>query len=283
MSVDKNFRERVLESNRYVHSFLVELNEYQKSPHFRPENQQKVRNILLQLTAPLTEKKRMIDFGCGTGFVINLAHDLFEEVVGVDITQEMMARVDLSPGNIRLVEALAEATPFEDNHFDFATAYSFMDHLFDYKIFLQEVYRVLKPGGVFYSDLNPNREFIVAMEKMAVRSVQDECSSHISREIKGALHNGEFYQHQFGMDAEQLEQAEPGKTINKGFLLHEVAQVAKDIGFMDCKIEFEWFINQGEWVNQKDQGQAALIEEYLASMRPLSDQFYKYLRFVLVK
>ena len=33
---------QVLESNRYVHAFLVEKDEYNKSPHFRPENKHKV-------------------------------------------------------------------------------------------------------------------------------------------------------------------------------------------------------------------------------------------------
>jgi len=275
--------QQVLESNRYVHAFLVEKDEYNKSPHFRPENKRKVRNIIQGICNSLPQRQRMIDFGCGTGFVIGLSHDLFTEVVGVDITQQMMAQVDLTPGNICLFEALAESTPFPDNHFDFATAYSFMDHLFDYKTFLQEAFRVLKPGGVFYTDLNPNREFILAMEKTASLAQQQLFSGQIQREIKGALHNGEHYHSQFGMDAAKLEQAEPGKTVNKGFLASDVIQVATDIGFSSCKVEFEWFVNQGEWVNQKPDGQAQLIEEYLLSMRPLSDQLYKYLRFVMTK
>ncbi|OCW98192.1 class I SAM-dependent methyltransferase [Alishewanella sp. HH-ZS] len=274
---------QVLESNRYVHAFLVEKDEYNKSPHFRPENKRKVRNIIQGICNSLPQRQRMIDFGCGTGFVIGLSHDLFTEVVGVDITQQMMAQVDLTPGNISLCEALAESTPFPDNHFDFATAYSFMDHLFDYKTFLQEAFRVLKPGSVFYTDLNPNREFILAMEKTASLAQQQLFSGQIQREIKGALHNGEHYHSQFGMDAAKLELAEPGKTVNKGFLASEVMQVAADIGFSSCKVEFEWFVNQGEWVNQKPDGQAQLIEEYLLSMRPLSDQLYKYLRFVMTK
>ncbi|MDX5407658.1 MAG: class I SAM-dependent methyltransferase [Chromatiaceae bacterium] len=275
--------QQVIESNKYVHAFLAEKNEYNKSPHFRPENKRKVRNIVERLCNNLHARHRMIDFGCGTGFMIALSHDLFAEVAGVDITQEMMAQVDLTPGNITLYEALAESTPFPDNHFDFATAYSFMDHLFDYKVFLQEAYRVLKPGGVFYTDLNPNRDFIVAMENAATLAQRNTFSSHIQREIKGALHNGEYYQQQFGMDAAQLEQAEPGKTLRKGFLASDVLQVAKDVGFTSCHVEFEWFVNQGEWVNQKPDGHSQIIDEYLLSMRPLSDHLYKYLRFVMTK
>lgn len=281
-NIDEKMRQ-VLESNKYVHAFLVQKDEYNKSPHFRPENKRKVRAIVERLSQNLHAHERMIDFGCGTGFMIALSHDLFSEVAGVDITQEMMAQVDLTPGNISLYESLAESTPFPDNHFDFATAYSFMDHLFDYKTFLQEAFRVLKPGGVFYTDLNPNRAFILSMENAAKLAQQHSFSAQIQREIKGALHNGEYYEQQFGMDANKLEQAEPGKTLCKGFLASEVIQVAKEVGFSTCKVEFEWFVNQGEWVNQKPAGHSQIIEEYLLSMRPLSDHLYKYLRFVMTK
>ncbi|MCA1929454.1 class I SAM-dependent methyltransferase [Rheinheimera sp.] len=283
MSNDNDLREKTLESNRYVHSFLVGINEYQKSPHFRPENQQKVRGILLRLTSGLSNKKQMIDFGCGTGFIIALSHDLFDEVVGVDITREMMAQVDLSPGNIKLVEALAEKTPFAENQFDFATAYSFMDHLFDYREFLQEAYRVLKPGGVLYTDLNPNREFIHSMLQASAVLEPEQRSVILRREIEGALDNGSNYEQQFGLDATALAQAEPGKTLAKGFQAQEVLDYAKLLGFRTVEVEYEWYVDQGFWVNQQPEGYAQIIDQYLQSMLPVSAHFYKYLRFILTK
>ena len=77
-------REEAIKANIYVHAFLANAGEYNKSPHFRPENQEKVRNILLRLTAACREKNKVIDFGCGTGFMIHLMHDLFKEVHGAD-------------------------------------------------------------------------------------------------------------------------------------------------------------------------------------------------------
>ena len=283
MSNKKLMREKVLQSNKYVHSFLAERNEYTKSPHFLPENQKKVRDLIEDLSKKLNKRSKMIDFGCGTGFIIHLAHDLFDEVVGIDITPEMMELVDLSSGNITLIESLAEETPFKDNTFDFATAYSFMDHLFDYKSFLQEVYRVLKPGGIFYADLNPNRDFIVAMEQISYKYPDSSYTAEISKEVTGALKNGEHYQAEFGIDPIELNDAEPGKSVEKGFFIEDVRQVAKDIGFSKSNIELEWFVNQGEWLKERSHGQMEAIEQYLRSMTPLSNQFYKYLRFIFVK
>jgi len=277
-------KEEAIKANIYVHAFLANAGEYNKSPHFRAENQEKVRNILLRLTAECGDKQKVIDFGCGTGFMINLMSDLFAEVHGVDITQDMMKQVDLSSGNVVLHESLAESTPFGDSTFDFATAYSFMDHLVDYRAFLEEAYRVLKTGGVFYSDLNPNRDFIMAIsaaERLAGGFLHN--TPIVNREIQGALHNGVYYQKNYGMDADLLEKAEPIKTHDKGFSAVEVLEVAREIGFSDCRVEFEWFLGQAKVMHEQSLADSDKVEQYLNAVLPVSSQLFKYLRFVFVK
>jgi hypothetical protein len=69
----------VIRANVEVHSRMVEV--YQKEPHFRPENQARVRNILSALRRRATGG-RLLDLGCGTGFIIDLARDLFDEIQG---------------------------------------------------------------------------------------------------------------------------------------------------------------------------------------------------------
>lgn len=277
-------REEAIKANIYVHAFLANAGEYQKSPHFRPENREKVRQILKRLTSelPRNTESKVIDFGCGTGFMIDLMKDLFIEVHGVDITLDMMKQVDLSSGNIHLHESLAESTPFASNHFEFATAYSFMDHLFDYRDFLQEAYRVLKPGGVFYSDLNPNRAFIAAMVS-AEQAPGPIVTPIVEREIQGALHNGSHYEKNFGMDGKLLEQAEPIKSKDKGFDAGEVLAVARNIGFTGCNVEYEWFLGQAKVMHEQSKERVEIVDQYLHSVLPVSSQLYKYLRFVFIK
>lgn len=279
-------REEALNANIYVHAFLANSGEYQKSPHFRPENQAKVRRILTRIVAKKPASKqgitKAIDFGCGTGFMIDLMKDMFNEVHGIDITKDMMKHVDLSSGNVFLHESLAEKTPFPDNHFDFATAYSFMDHLFNYADFLQEAHRVLKPGGTFYSDLNPNRAFINSMAR-----VESDKTSIImpivQKEVAGALHNGEHYEKQFGMNASMLEKAEPIKSKDKGFDSEAVLSAARKIGFSDCKVEFEWFLGQASIMHGHSPESADVVDGYLNSVLPVSSQLFKYLRFIFIK
>ncbi|KUI15636.1 hypothetical protein AU192_07160 [Mycobacterium lehmannii] len=275
--------QETLEANRYVHSVLVETGEYQKSPHFRPENIAKVRDLILTLTADIESvDSRAIDFGCGTGFMIDLMKDRFGEIHGVDITQAMMKEVDLSTGNVFLHEAMAEHTPFADEYFDFATAYSFMDHLFDAHLFLKEVHRVLKPGGVFFAGLNPNRDFIQAMEQ-AKRAAITGLPQIVTREIKGALHNGEYYAENFGVDGSMLDKAEPIKAVQKGFDAKEVHDLAISIGFSACRIDYNWFLGQAMVMHEKSFELADQIHLYLTSALPVASPLFKYLNFILTK
>jgi ubiquinone/menaquinone biosynthesis C-methylase UbiE len=273
----------VIKSNIQVHSILVKKGEYQKSPHFKLENVARVKSILEKLISRLPSKitkKKMIDFGCGTGFVIKLIHRHFNEVHGIDITKEMMKHVDTSPGNIFLHESLAEKTSFSDNTFDFATAYSFMDHLLDYKVFLKEVYRTLKKGGIFYCGLNPNKDFILGME-YADKSLSFG-SALVDQEIKKALHDGQYYKENFGLNSSLLEKAEPIKTYDKGFNFKEVIQFAKSLGFSKTDVSFDWFLGQGQF-SKKNLKKVVIIEEYLQSLLPFSSLFYKYLSFTFIK
>jgi SAM-dependent methyltransferase len=282
--IKKMTREKAIEANIYVHSFLVGKGEYQKSPHFRPENVSRVKGILDRLVKDLpsrASKATAIDFGCGTGFMIDLIHERFHEVHGVDITRDMMKEVDLSPGNIFLHEVEAENTSFPNESFDFATAYSFMDHLYDYQKFLREAYRVLKHGGIFYSDLNPNRDFIRAMAH--AEKVRSFASDIVDREIQGALHNGSFHEADSGVDAALVEMAEPIKTHAGGFCFEEVLDVATEIGFSKVKVEFQWYLGQARVLHQQNSDNAEFINNYLLSILPVSSALFKYLRFVFVK
>ena len=283
----KNFsKTETLKANIYVHAFLANAGEYEKSPHFRPENRAKVRGIVERLTQHLQGQAgtKALDFGCGTGFMIELIYDRFTEVHGIDITQDMMKFVDMSPGNIFLHECLAEDTGFAEGLFDFASAYSFMDHLFDYEAFLKEAYRILKPGGVFYSDLNPNRDFAAAMQRAdADRSVYPMLPEVIAREVKGMLHNGEHYKDQFGMDPKQLEMAEPIKSRDLGFSAGEVVATARRLGFSDAKVELDWFLGQGKAIKEDSAANIDVINGYLASVVPVSSLLFKYLRFIFIK
>lgn len=282
----KSINQETLNANIEVHSALANAGEYDKSPHFRPENKAKVRNVLTTIVSKLNRPDgvKLLDLGCGTGFVLHIVSPFVKEAHGVDITDDMMAQVDLSLGNIYLKKSAAEDTGFDSESFDVVTAYSFLDHLYDYTLVLEEAYRVLNKGGVFYSDLNPNRQFSQLMMNLEEQAgLNNELPVELAREIKGMLHNGELYSEQFGISKDTLTKAEPQKSYSKGFESKEVISVAKKIGFSNVSIEFNWFLGQGVIMNSDESLNIQDIDSYLHKILPTSEPFFKYLRFVFVK
>lgn len=269
----------VVNANVAVHTLMADI--YNNEPHFRPENQNKVRRNIEYLKQT-TNGNRLLDIGCGTGFIINLAKDLFDEVHGVDITQAMLDKVDLSTGNITLHNTVAEKLPFEDSHFEVVTAYSFLHHLEDYRPVLAEVKRVLKPRGIFYVDLEPNKLFwekMVDLEKSNIANLSDI----VVKEIDSVLHTDERVEREFELEQGVFSKAEYIKSILGGIDPKDFESDAKTIGFKECKTQFEWFLGQGAVLHDQSSEDAAKIEAYLKRVLPLSEHLFKYLQFILVK
>lgn len=94
---------------------------------------------------------RMLDVPAGTGRVLDYVKDLPLEVVGLDLTKEMLANAAkvAHPTRHRLMEGDASQLPFEANEFDCVSSLRFF-HLFQQEsrpVFAREFLRVVKPGG----------------------------------------------------------------------------------------------------------------------------------------
>ncbi|MBF0427115.1 MAG: methyltransferase domain-containing protein [Magnetococcales bacterium] len=92
---------------------------------------------------------RLLDLGCGSGVVMRCARPHFRQVVGVDLAFEIL-RLARADGPV--VCGDAGALPFMDNSLDVVVCFAALHHLFDHAPLVREVYRVLRPGGLFYSD-----------------------------------------------------------------------------------------------------------------------------------
>lgn len=100
----------------------------------------------------LGESEQALDVCCGTGDLIVRLAKGGGRVGGVDMNRAMLnvARRRLAKRNIaqsRLYQADALQLPFGDGQFDVVTIAYGLRNLADYKIGLQEIFRVLKPGG----------------------------------------------------------------------------------------------------------------------------------------
>ena len=100
----------------------------------------------------LGESEQALDVCCGTGDLIVRLAKRGGRVAGVDMNGAMLnvARRRLAKCNIdrsRLYQTDALQLPFGDGQFDVVTIAYGLRNLADYKIGLQEIFKVLKPGG----------------------------------------------------------------------------------------------------------------------------------------
>lgn len=282
MSSNSYRPEDVVAANVAVHSVMAATYN-EREPHFRPENQAKVRTVLRDLSTR-AGGRRLLDLGCGTGFIINLAKDLFGQIDGVDITKAMLDRVDVSSGNVTLHQTPCEALPFENGSFDVATAYSFLDHLADYSLVLKEAHRVLRPGGRLYADLLPNKRFWDEINVLGDRVHTVSATSPIvQREIDMLKSQHLKVQQEYAIDGQTFLKAEPWKTATRGILAEDLAAVSRKIGYSNVDISFQWYLGQGNVLHGQGEKEAALVEDYLRAVLPASEPLFKYFRVILTR
>jgi SAM-dependent methyltransferase len=262
----------VIAANISVHTRMADRYETSE-PHFRPENKKKVKKRLKALRQR-TPGGRLLDVGCGTGFIIHLAVDIFEEIHGVDITPAMVSKVRTELGNITLHEAKAEQLPFPSSSFDAASAYSFIDHVLDPRAVLREVARVLKPGGVFYIDLAPNRLYWQAL--IGIRDLDCEgLSDIVRREVSMVTENDQRVEREFGIPTGLFQACEPAKRQG-GIDPAEFEESVLSSGFNACDVFLDWFLGQGAVSHGQSFDDAAVIESYLRRAAPVTDHLFKY-------
>lgn len=91
---------------------------------------------------------RLLDLGCGEGRFCRLLQDDVHTLIGVDPSAAMLARA-VELGGATFVQAGAEALPFDADSFDMVVAYLTLLDIEDIDAALDEVARVLRPGGRF--------------------------------------------------------------------------------------------------------------------------------------
>ena len=92
----------------------------------------------------------VLELGCGTGrFAIALWEHTNSQIVGLDTSADMLktAKTKPSAGTIEWIEAPAEAIPYTGKTFDCVFMVFAIHHFEDKRRALEEIFRVLKPGG----------------------------------------------------------------------------------------------------------------------------------------
>ena len=97
-------------------------------------------------------KSKLLDIGCGGGFLSNTLAKKGVQVTGIDISEDAIsiAKQYDTTKKVHYFKGDAYNLPFLKNSFDFVCAMDFLEHVNNPEKVIQEASRVLKPGGSFF-------------------------------------------------------------------------------------------------------------------------------------
>jgi SAM-dependent methyltransferase len=96
------------------------------------------------------------EIGCGDGRGVEMLAPKTKRYLALDKnTAEIKKRVGQMP-HLDMVEANIPPLPLPDNSFNTVISFQVIEHILDDTLFLEEIYRILKPGGTAYFT-TPNR------------------------------------------------------------------------------------------------------------------------------
>jgi ubiquinone/menaquinone biosynthesis C-methylase UbiE len=274
---------QVIKANlKFFKSKAIDYNK--EEPSYRPENIKRVTKILENL---LKNKKnsKILDIGCGTGFIIDLVKKMSSNVYGIDISPEMLQMVNKYNNKIGLGIGDTANLPIKKNNFDLCTAYGFLHHLYDITPTIKEAYRCLKKGGIFYSDQDPNYYFwknakeiqskkkISEISKNEIEHVNDPTIGYQVKKMKSLEIAGR----------KTILKAEFQKTVKGGFEEESIKRIFKNVGFKKISYNYEWYLGEGFVKHQRSLKEDKTIDEHLRRCLPLTRNLFKYVRIVAEK
>ncbi|MBD2043952.1 class I SAM-dependent methyltransferase [Microcoleus sp. FACHB-672] len=123
---------------------------YSTSPIFAKGHDLK---LMVEAAKPAPDMT-VLDVGCAAGHTAFAFAPHVQEVIGVDISQGMLAEASQQADarnitNVHFQEAIASSLPFADQQFDIVTCRYVAHHFPSLMPAITEIYRVLKAGGQF--------------------------------------------------------------------------------------------------------------------------------------
>jgi ubiquinone/menaquinone biosynthesis C-methylase UbiE len=158
---------KVKKANMELHDKTARIFEEKNVELFNVFEQRSLDKRLGEANNACKKQKACCDLACGTGQLISRQISVFEQVVGLDISREMIKTCKakgLGPKAHFLV-ADAEKLPFQNDVFDIATMHAALHHLPSPSSCFKEIHRILVEGGVMYIDHEPNSRRISALRK----------------------------------------------------------------------------------------------------------------------
>lgn len=111
----------------------------------------KLFTIIFTLNRNLRRRERLLDLGCGYGFLAAFIADVlgFRETYGVDLDLERLKKAGERLNVVRKLDLENDPLPLPDKFFDLVICFGVLDHLKFFDNVFSETYRVLDIDGLF--------------------------------------------------------------------------------------------------------------------------------------
>jgi ubiquinone/menaquinone biosynthesis C-methylase UbiE len=162
---------------------------------------------------------RVLDLGCNNGYGSYKLSQYGHEVIGVDVSSEALADAKrrFSAVNLEFRQVSGLELPFESNSFDLITSFQVIEHIVDMEPYVNEIRRVLKPGGIVaFTTPNANIRLDPGMKPWNRFHVQEFTASQLESllrpffaevRLRGLFAKDEIYTTEFNRCQRALQQA----------------------------------------------------------------------------
>lgn len=125
-------------------------------------NEERKAIVQLYLKMIMSRKgniERILDIGCGYGYFLEVCLQAgIPQVYGVDISTSAFEKSKvLGKAKVEQLDFSRQRSSFDVNFFDVITAFDVIEHVEDEDFFVEEVYRILKKGGLLFL-ITPNED-----------------------------------------------------------------------------------------------------------------------------
>ena len=132
---------------RGVHRGFITYEELNKSLGKRNLSQENLAQAFIHIL----DDKIVLEIRCSTGIITNYFADYFLKIDGIDIDKKEIEYANL---NNKKTNVLFQAVPIEEfesnKNYDVIVCSHIYEHVPDSRVLLDNIYRLLKPGGVCY-------------------------------------------------------------------------------------------------------------------------------------
>ncbi len=202
-------------------------------------------------SAHLSAQSTILEVGCSSGFMLERLCTVFSDccIMGSDVVIEPLQKLSQKIPKIPLFRFDITQCPFPDQSIDAVIMLNVLEHIKADKTALQQVYRILKPGGTLVIEVPANPKLYDCYDKMLMHYRRYRAKDlralalSVGFNIKKQSHLGFFlypgfwlvkkYNQRFNQASESSQKKQIEKNINatkRNPLLHLLMQTELKLG-----------------------------------------------------